>query len=81
MNPTEPIPEPIPEPIAEPIPEAAQEPLAASPIEEQPDLLEELTAFTGLFNPERIWQMEEQFDDLDEANGEESRSGEVLGEQ
>jgi len=32
----------------------------------EPSLLEELTALTGLFNPEIIWQEEEKIDDLDE---------------
>lgn|GEM_PF-2202342 len=32
----------------------------------EPSLLEEMTALTGLFNPEIIWHEEEKIDDLDE---------------
>jgi hypothetical protein len=35
-------------------------------------LLEELVAFTGLFNPERIWQEEEVLDDMEEKEAQSS---------
>jgi hypothetical protein len=34
-------------------------------------LLEDLAAITGLLNPERIWQQEQQLDDLSEGRADE----------
>ncbi len=45
---------------------SAMEPNAA-PEPEDDHLLEDLAAYTGLLNPERIWQKEERLDDLEEA--------------
>ena len=42
---------------------------------ESPDddhLLEDLAAMTGLLNPERIWQEEEQLDELNESPANEA---------
>lgn len=46
--------------------------LPRRPLEPPADdhLLEDLAAVTGLLNPERIWQEEQQLDDLDEAQDE-----------
>ncbi len=38
-----------------------------APAPEDDHLLEDLAAYTGLLNPERIWQKEERRDDLAEA--------------
>jgi hypothetical protein len=35
-------------------------------------LLEDLVSFTGLFNPEVLWQQEEKLDDLEDQEAKES---------
>lgn len=43
-----------------------------SPADDQ--LLEDLAALSGLLNPERIWQQEQQLDDLNEAQAREGET-------